>query len=97
VPGLGDAVLPAPSTDRGGVTVGLRPNHLRLADGESHTVELSEQLGGVSYHYLVTADGHRIIVEAHDQSAPRPGSRVGLTFDPASAYFFDEKTGARLR
>jgi lactose/L-arabinose transport system ATP-binding protein len=97
VPGLGDVTVAAPRTAVGKVTVGVRPNHLELAEGETHTVELSEQLGGVSYHYLKGPDGGKIIVEAHDQRAPRPGSRVGLRFDPARAYFFDGGSGISLR
>jgi lactose/L-arabinose transport system ATP-binding protein len=99
VPGLGGASLPAPgslSAD-GPVTVGLRPNQMNLAQGDSHVVELSEHLGGVSYHYLTTPDGGRLIVEAHDQQTPRPGSRTGLGVAEDAALFFDAKTGLRLR
>jgi lactose/L-arabinose transport system ATP-binding protein len=97
VPGLGDITLPPPRSAGAKVTVGLRPNHIALAEGDSHVVELSEQLGGVSYHYLKGPDDRKLIVEAHDQRAPRPGTRVGLGFDPARAYFFDGGTGLRLR
>jgi lactose/L-arabinose transport system ATP-binding protein len=99
VPGLGGAELRAPGTlvKDGTVTVGLRPNQMRLAPGDSHVVDLSEQLGGVSYHYLSAPDGGRLIVEAHDQQAPRPGSRTGLDFAPEDALFFDTETGLRLR
>jgi len=97
VAALGGVVVPAPASVSGAVKVGVRPNHLRLGAGETHTVELSEQLGGVAYHYLSAPDGSRIIVEAHDQSAPKPGSKVGLQFDPSDAYFFDDATGDRLR
>lgn len=97
VPGLGDVTMAAPRNAAGAVTVGLRPNHLSLAEGDSHVVELSEQLGGVSYHYLKASDGTKLIVEAHDQSAPKPGSRTGLRFDPAKAFFFNSENGLRLR
>jgi lactose/L-arabinose transport system ATP-binding protein len=99
IDGLGGVQVAAPSSlgGDGPVTVGLRPNHVRLADGDSHVVELSEQLGGVSYHYLTAPGGGRMIVEAHDQQAPRPGSRTGLAFDASDALFFDAKTEARLR
>lgn len=99
VPALGGAQMPAPGSlgGDGSVTVGLRPNLMRLAEGDSHVVDLSEQLGGVAYHYLSSPDGARVIVEAHDQNAPKPGSRVGLTFDACDALFFDAKTDARLR
>lgn len=98
VPGLGVMELNAPgAASDGPVTVGVRPQMLRLADGDTHTVDLSEQLGGVAYHYLVAGDGTRITVEAHDQSAPKPGSKVGLSVAGDAALFFDSNTGARLR
>ena len=96
VPSLGARMAGTPAGS-GAVTVGLRPQHLSLTEGTTHTVDLSEQLGGVAYHYLRADDGTQIIVEAHDQSAPKPGSRVGLSFDPANALFFDAQTEARLR
>jgi len=98
VPGLGGVTIPAPAgASAGPITLGLRPNHLKLAEGTTHTVDLSEQLGGVSYHYLHAPDGGRIIVESHDQSAPKTGSAVGLTFDEADALFFAPESGQRIR
>jgi lactose/L-arabinose transport system ATP-binding protein len=99
VPALGGAQVPAPASAgaSGAITVGFRPNQLRLAQGDSHGVDLSERLGGVSYHYLNAPDGARIIVEAHDQIAPAPGSRTGLTFDAGDALFFDATSETRLR
>ncbi len=56
VTGLGDATLPtsvALPGDGAEVMVGLRPNHLTIVpDGDSHAVDLTESLGGVSYVYL---------------------------------------------
>ena len=99
VPGLGGLDLRAPASLSGGgpVTVGLRPNKMSLADGDSHVVDLSEHLGGVSFHYLTGSDGSRLVVEAHDQRTPRPGSRTGLSIVPGAALFFDAGTGLRLR
>lgn len=99
VPALGSAEFAAPLSmvGDGPVTVGVRPNKVTLVEGSTHTVDLSEQLGGVSYHYVSAADGSRIVVEAHDQKAPRAGSQTGIGFDVADAYFFDAKTEARLR
>jgi lactose/L-arabinose transport system ATP-binding protein len=97
VPGLGGVTVPGPRNAPASLTVGVRPNHLRLTDGDSHTVELSEQLGGVAYHYLAAPDAPKIIVESHDQQAPKPGSKVGVTFDAKDAYFFDATNGIRLR
>ena len=99
VPALGGATIPAPGslTQDGPITVGLRPNHLAVSEGDSHIVDLSEQLGGVSYHYLHAPDGSRIIVEAHDQAAPKSGSTIGLGFDAKDALFFDAQTEMRVR
>jgi lactose/L-arabinose transport system ATP-binding protein len=99
IPALGDVTLPAPASLRrdGAVTVGVRPNHLSIGDGTTHTVDLSEQLGGVSYHYLHGPDGSRIVVEAREQITPKLGSKIGLGFDPDMALFFDAESGARLR
>ena len=98
-PALGGATLRAPAglTSDGPVTVGVRPNKLSLTSGNTHTVDLSERLGGISYHYVTAGDGARIVVEAHDQNAPAPGSATGVNFDADDAYFFDAKTEVRLR
>jgi len=99
VPALGGDNLRAPEslTTDGPVTVGVRPNKVKLADGATHSVDLSERLGGVSYHYITAADGARIVVEAFDQDAPPSGTRTGITFDAADAYFFDPESKLRLR
>ena len=99
VPGLGGEHLRAPNSlvDDGPVIVGVRPNMLTLVDGDTHRVDLSERLGGISYHYVMAADGSRIVVETHDQTAPASGATTGIAFDPSDAYFFDAKTERRLR
>ncbi len=99
VPAFTGLEIPAPKSLVGDrqIKIGLRPHHMSLTDGETHRVELSEQLGGVSYHYLVAPDGAKLIVEAHDQHAPRPGSMTGLTIKGDQALFFDAETGLRIR
>ncbi|OAN76486.1 ABC transporter ATP-binding protein [Jannaschia sp. EhC01] len=99
VPALGGAEFAAPLSmvGDGPVTVGVRPNKVTLSEGDTHRVDLSERLGGVSYHYVSAADGSRIVVEAHDQEAPPHGTPTGIEFDVADAYFFDTKSEARLR
>ena len=85
--------LPAKGSE---VTVGLRPQHLKILDGTTHRVELTEALGGVAYVHLTGPSGEKLIVERHDQISLEPGSMVGLSFDPKDAMLFD-KDGARLR
>ncbi len=78
------------------VTVGLRPQHLTIGAGDSHRVELTEALGGVSYVHLTAPSGERLIVESHEQVSLAPGAMVGLSFDAKDAMLFD-KDGMRLR
>ena len=80
------------------VTVGLRPQNLEIKPGSSGlSVELSEKLGGVSYDYLKSATGERIVVESRGDDETPPGTMVDLAFDHSSAMLFDPDTEARLR
>jgi lactose/L-arabinose transport system ATP-binding protein len=88
------AALPAAGTE---LIVGLRPEHVEIVAGDTHTVELTEALGGVSYAYLTSDTGERLVVEERGDARSSAGTRVGLTFDPSRAYFFDAVTEQRLR
>ena len=96
--GLGGSVavsvgLPAAGAE---VTVGLRPQHLKITEGATHRVELTEALGGVSYVHLTAASGEKLIIERHDQVSLEPGAMVGVGFEGKDAMLFD-KDGLRLR
>ena len=96
--GLGGSVkisvgLPASGAE---VTVGLRPQHLKITEGATHRVELTEALGGVSYVHLTAASGEKLIIERHDQVSLEPGAMVGVGFEDKNAMLFD-KDGLRLR
>ncbi|MCU0901149.1 MAG: sn-glycerol-3-phosphate ABC transporter ATP-binding protein UgpC [Cypionkella sp.] len=79
------------------VTLGLRPQHLRLEPGDSHQVEMTEALGGVSYVHVSTKSGEKLVIETHDPLRVKLGDRVGLGFDLAHIMAFDAKTDLRLR
>jgi lactose/L-arabinose transport system ATP-binding protein len=98
VPGLG-ADVPAPKGATGAVEVGLRPEHIELdAAGDTHRVEMTEALGGVSYAYVVSeATGERLIVEERGDERSREGDTVSLSFEERRAYFFDGVSEKRLR
>jgi lactose/L-arabinose transport system ATP-binding protein len=100
VPGLKRSIPTGVALPAAGqaVSVGLRPEHLTIdPDGDTHSVELTEALGGVSYAYLVSDTGEKLIVEERGDVRSRTGDRVGLSFDPARAFLFDAETEARLR
>jgi lactose/L-arabinose transport system ATP-binding protein len=80
------------------VTLGMRPEHLELdPNGDTHQVDLTEALGGVSYAYLTSDSGEKLIVEERGDTRSSEGDRVGVKIDPARVMVFDAKTEARLR
>jgi len=100
-PGIGDMRIPAPASLHGTseeVIVGIRPQHIAVTgSGESHTVELTESLGGTSYLYLRAASGERLTVEAGEEDPLANGASTSLSFDPARVMVFDAKTEVRIR
>jgi lactose/L-arabinose transport system ATP-binding protein len=78
------------------VEVGLRPQHLRVTEGNSHRVEMTEALGGVSFIHVTAATGEKLVIEAKGDVIPAIGSQVGIDFASSDALFFDE-AGQRLR
>ena len=79
------------------VTLGLRPQHLTLAEGSSHRVEMTEALGGVSFLHVSAETGEKLVIETRDDPKVRLGDRVGIRFDPAHVMAFDAQTDLRLR
>ena len=101
VPALSDHMietsvqLPAEGTK---VTVGLRPKALRLDMSKNNlNLEIHERLGGISYAYLMSPTGEKIIVEISDDNEMSAGQDVGLSFEQSAALFFDSENGQRLR
>ena len=100
VPGLKGSfkvpvAIPATGTQ---VSMGIRPEHIEIdRDGDTHTVDLAEALGGVSYAYLLSDSGEKIIVEERGDERSTVGDRVGINFPVDRAMLFDHKTEARIR
>ncbi|RYG92673.1 sn-glycerol-3-phosphate ABC transporter ATP-binding protein UgpC [Loktanella sp. IMCC34160] len=100
VPGAGGSIdcVAKDAAEGQAVAFGIRPEHLSIDHGGiTHTVDLTERLGGVSYAYLVAETGERLIVEMRGEEEVEEGAKVGLTIDPAKTYLFDAKTEARIR
>uniref|UniRef100_UPI002490F9EC ABC transporter ATP-binding protein n=1 Tax=Litoreibacter halocynthiae TaxID=1242689 RepID=UPI002490F9EC len=86
---------PADGTD---VSFGIRPEHLEIkGKGDTHTVDMTEALGGVSFAHLISDNGEKIIVEERGDERSQEGARVAVTFAPERAMLFDRKTEARIR
>lgn len=80
------------------VSFGLRPEHIGIdLAGETHVVEITESLGGVSYVHLMSVTDEKLVIEERGETRSREGDKVGLFFDHAAAMLFDPKTGKRIR
>ncbi|WP_204115322.1 ABC transporter ATP-binding protein [Shimia biformata] len=78
-------------------TLGIRPEDLRLSDGDGLAAQVShvEHLGGDT-NVIAHAGDHQITARLFGQHAVEAGQGVTLGFAPEKAYYFDE-AGARLR
>ena len=99
-PGLGPASVPTSVALPGSgakVSLGLRPQHLALdTSGNTHRVEMTEALGGVSYIHLTAPTGEKLVVESHSDPKVKMGGMTGIRFDPKDAMLFAD-SGLRLR
>ncbi|MEG9862898.1 MAG: sn-glycerol-3-phosphate ABC transporter ATP-binding protein UgpC [Parvularculales bacterium] len=95
---LPDHSITAPKSASGNILLGLRPEHLQLdPKGNSLTVQIVEQLGGVTYVYAHSADGERLIIEHKNLKAPKFGDKIGVKFNAKDVYLFDAKSEKRIR
>jgi ABC-type sugar transport systems, ATPase components len=98
--GLDKEILATVGADVGegtAVKVGLRPEHLQLAeDGFKATVEMEEDLGGVSYLHARVPGGNEIVVETRGRRESLDGRSVSLSADAGDVLVFSED-GHRLR
>ncbi len=80
------------------VTVGMRPEHLALADDGplSLGIELLERLGADTIVHGRLGDGTRLVARAPGALALRLGDTVKLAVRPQHVHLFDPETGRRL-
>jgi lactose/L-arabinose transport system ATP-binding protein len=99
VPGMkADFAGVIPASYGGAVTLGMRAEHLAVDPaGDTHTVDLTESLGGVSFVYLTSDTGERIVIEERGDDRSVEGARVGVTIDKSRLYLFDAQTEVRIR
>jgi lactose/L-arabinose transport system ATP-binding protein len=88
-------------TTRGqGVLIGIRPEHIAMANGEAFKIELhaevTEQLGGEAYVYAHSASGEPLVVQQRGYSPIKAGDSVAFTFDVDQAFLFT-LNGTRIR
>ncbi|MBD9641363.1 sn-glycerol-3-phosphate ABC transporter ATP-binding protein UgpC [Ensifer sp. ENS07] len=98
--GVFDVDLKEPLPVGSSVTVGVRPEHLAVAQegagGIEVTIDVAEELGGVSYLYGATPSGASIVFEQRGSRADRRGVRLKLDAPSQRILIFD-KNGVRHR
>jgi multiple sugar transport system ATP-binding protein len=74
------------------LTLGVRPEHLRLAGADGLVVNseivVAELLGGESYLHL-RVPGQTMVVKTDGETTPHRGDRVAIVLPPASCHLFD--------
>ena len=86
---VGGAVAEA----HGAATIGIRPEHLRIADGAdawSGTVTAVEHLGSDTYVYADAAGIGALTLRTDAETNVRTGDEIKLSPDPAVVHRFDE-------
>jgi ABC-type sugar transport system ATPase subunit len=82
----------------GAVTVGVRPEHLRIDPGGTLdvTVDIVEQLGAEAHVIGHVSDGTRVVVRQDAaRAAPRAGDTVRVDAEPDQVHLFDADSGRR--
>ncbi|MBI3673954.1 MAG: TOBE domain-containing protein, partial [Rhizobiales bacterium] len=91
--------LPAASKPGDQVTLGCRPEHMRLGgDGTlalKGTVDIIERLGETGFAHIRMATGQTIIAEVRGDPGTSPGASATLSLAPAQLHLFDA-SGQRL-
>lgn len=95
---FGTQSLTAPTGTQGDITIGLRPEHLKIDRKATNLrVEIVEMLGGVTYVHAFTTDGERLVLEEKSLNPPKIGDQIGVKFSAKDVFYFDPKTEERIR
>ncbi len=96
--GGADLALPTdtPLAEGRQVTVGIRPEHLRLAEaGLAGTVSVVEPTGSET-HVVIRSDGREIVSVFRDRHPFKPGQPLHLAAEPQHLHLFDRASGVRI-
>ena len=82
---------------KGATTFGIRPEHLRIQDENTLSLQVKtvEQLGSDSYLYGETIDKQEISIKLNSQTTIKGGDSVKVGFSQSDTHWFNEK-GASL-
>ena len=92
-------IIRGPGTDGQAVMLGVRPEHLAIAEASGDTVAgeiIVVEPMGAETELLIKAGDEQVTLMTNGRPNVNPGERVGLVLDPAAIHLFDQKTGQRL-
>lgn len=89
--------LTAPANAKRNLIVGMRPEHMQIVPGDSLTVDLIEQLGGVTYIHVKTKNDEKLIIESKGQQHYQRGQTIGVSVAREDLRYFDAESELRLR
>jgi multiple sugar transport system ATP-binding protein len=88
-----------PGADGQPVTLGVRPEHLTLAQVSGDAVHgeiIVVEPMGAETELLIQAGDAQVTLMTNGRPDVNPGERIGLSLDPATIHLFDQKSGQRL-
>ncbi len=78
------------ATPSGAVKIGIRPEHIELADtGVPGTIRVKEKLGGESYLYVMVGGDTQIVVKTDGEDNLNAGDNVHMRFREDRMHHFD--------
>ena len=73
------------------LTLGIRPEHIEVADGGlAFAVTLTEQLGGNTVLYGTLPSGQPLVVQLVGQASIKRGDTLSVRFPPQHCHVFDQ-------
>ena len=85
-----------PGVSDGPVTLGVRPEHLRLDPAGVMAEVLIIEPTGSETQVALRLGGHDFVGVFRERITASPGERIGIAFDSSLLHLFDSETGKRL-
>lgn len=86
--------VPKAPMPQNAVSLGIRPEHIALVgEGDGHlqgTVDVTEYLGADTFVIMACGDAGQVTVRIKGDTALKPGTKAGLSFQPQSVHCFDD-------
>ena len=85
-----------PGVKDGPVTLGVRPEHLRLDPAGIMAEIVVIEPTGSETQVTVNLGGHDLVGVFRERISAGPGEKIGISFDSAQVHLFDVSTGRRI-